>query len=141
MSVEKPRKVATLPVLLVHSFELTLSFALGIVSIIFTVFPDVLAHAPVGFETRGYFHHAWHYMLLVGAWSTFMGLVLNRPRMELAGLSLLIATLMINLITLATLGGEYPQQGMALAVRSGVLAGFGARAYLIGYYLPRLMRA
>lgn len=126
------------PFLLVHGFELAITFCLAVVSVIFTIFPDLLAHAPAGFETRGYVHHVWHYMLLAGALATFIGLCAARPRVELAGLSLLIAALTINLLTLAYIGDQYPQQGIALAVRFAVLVGLGARAYLLGVYLPKL---
>lgn len=124
-------------VLLFHPFHLPIHFSLFIVSIIFTLWPESLEHAPVAFETRGVIHHAWHYGLLLGSGLTVLGLFQagrRRLKVELIGLVLVFVALTMNLIALAfhaTDEGGEPLNGLQVAVRLGVITGVLVRVYIL----------
>lgn len=134
LSFRSPRTVA-----LLNPFELPIVVALVLVSITFTIWPDLLDHAPVSFEQRGIVHHFWHYGLLLGSLVTLAGMMAGTWRLrlvlELAGTSLLVGALSMNIIavTAATVAhdGDAAVTGLGLAVRSAVMVGFIIRAYIL----------
>lgn len=125
------------PYLLTHGFELSLAVALTVISLVFTISPEALEHAPVGFEIRGPIHHGFHFTLLGGSVAMLFGLVLARARLEMVGLILVTGAISMNLIALLT-DPQSATEGLPVALRVAVLTGVVGRLYLIAFYLPRL---
>lgn len=124
-------------VLLLNPLQLPVVVALLTVSVVFTIWPEVLEHSPVSFEQRGIIHHFWHYTLLTGAASTLFGMMSAGPRRlkaELVGLCLLIGALGINLTSAvaAALATHPPEvSGLVVAMESALIAGLSVRAYIV----------
>ncbi len=126
-------------VMVLGPFQLPLILALGVVSVVFTIWPDALQHSAISFETRGILHHVWHYSLLVGSVLTLTGMFWTdnrRLRVELSGLFILMGSVMMNLIALvasAAAGNdeEAISSGLGMALRFGVLLGLAFRAFVI----------
>lgn len=134
-SIRSPRSV-----LLLNPFELTIAFLMLILTVVFTVWPELLEHSPIGFEKRGFWHHTWHYGLLFGSFMTVWGLLsggINRLKIELIGVCLLLGGIAINLIAFLTNAfeastlAESEVSGYDLALRLGLLFGFGVRFYTL----------
>lgn len=130
-TIRSPREV-----LLLNPLQAPLVVTLLGVSVVFTFWPELLAHAPVGFEALGVMHHIWHYALLVGSAATLVGMLAASPyrlKIELIGLIILCGALAMNLAAmLSTIPPGGPDvTGMAIAVRAGVLFGLLVRAFII----------
>lgn len=132
ITLRNPRRV-----LLLNPFQTPLVVCLLAVSVVFTFWPEVLEHAPVGFEERGFVHHVWHYCLLLGAATTLVGmLVASRMRLkiELIGLILLSGTMAINLAAVVNemvVAHMTTAGGLGLAMRAAILAGLAMRIIII----------
>lgn len=132
-SIRSPWAVAVL-----MPFYLPVTLAIFIVSVVFTLWPDVLEHSPISFETLGFWHHVWHYSLMLGSALILVGLFwvsVRRLTVELIGLSVLTGAMTTNIIALTAFAfasgdGEDPS-GLGLAIRAGVIAGLAVRAYVI----------
>lgn len=118
--------------------EAALAAALLVVAVIFTVWPEALEHAPVGFETRGIVHHAWHYMLLFGSGAMLAGVVIPDVRAELAGLALTISMATMNLTALLSdsLSGDPSAvttavAGYGIGLRVGLVVGLSLRLWVL----------
>ncbi len=121
--------------------QLPLMLVLGALSIVFTIWPDVLQHSPISFETRGVLHHVWHYSLLAGSMLALVGMFSTRAyrlRVELSGLSILLGAMTMNLIALVAavssagrVGDVVETSGLDLALRFGILVGLASRAFVI----------
>ncbi len=124
-------------VMVLAPFQLPLILALGVVSIVFTIWPDALQHTAISFETRGVLHHIWHYSLLFGSVLTVVGMFwtdARRLRVELSGLFILMGSVMMNVIAQvasAAVGGEDGASGLGMALRFGILVGMASRAFVI----------
>lgn len=128
-------------VLLLHPFQVPIMVAMLIVAIVFQISPDTLSHTAVSFETRGIAHHVlFHYPLLFGAAFALAGLLIEGGRvviadltiadlLEIAGLTLVMVALAINLIALVASGADL--NGLVLATRTGMLAALAARIYIL----------
>ncbi len=125
-------------VLLLHPFELPLAVCVLAIAVVFTVFPDVLEHSPISFETRGALHHVWHYLLLLGGALTVTGLFAAGPRclvIELAGLTLLLMCLLLNFTAL--IAGEIDGSniealsGLDAALRVAAMTAVAVRMWII----------
>ncbi|MDQ3276058.1 MAG: hypothetical protein M3Q39_13795 [Actinomycetota bacterium] len=122
-------------------FEFAIALALFIVCVIFTAFPEALAHAPVGFEDRGIAHHMFHYTLLLGSLLILVGLLVKQglaDEIERAGLVLTAGALTVNLI--GFLAGDPLEElpGVGLAIRAAVILGLVLRAVAITRF-PRII--
>lgn len=132
VTIRSPRNV-----LLLNPLQLPLVVALFTVSVVFTIWPEVLEHSPVSFEQRGFVHHFWHYTLLVGSALTLAGMMSAGPRRlrtELVGLCLLIGALGINLTSAvaAALATHPPEvSGLVVAMESALIVGLGVRGYIV----------
>ncbi len=126
-------------VMVLHPFQLPLMLVLGGVSIVFTIWPDLLQHTAISFETRGVLHHVWHYSLLVGSVLTLVGMFWTSPRrlrVELSGLFILMGSLAMNLIAqvaASSTGDEADLRvsGLGMALRFGIIVGLASRAFVI----------
>lgn len=129
-------------VLVLMPFQLPVVLAIGLVSVVFTIWPEVLQHSPVGFETRGILHHVWHYSLLAGSVLALVGMFWTnqrlRLRIELAGLFVLMGAMTMNLIAIVAfisdggrVGAEAETSGLDLALRVGIILGLACRAFII----------
>lgn len=123
---------------LLYPMETALIFWMLVVSILFTIWPESLEHAPVSFEERGVVHHVWHYSLLVGAVISVAGLVVQSRRRtlwEILGLVLLASAVALNLIAVIADGvtdGVAPSLGgWDVALRFGILTGLILRIYIL----------
>lgn len=131
-TIRSPRSVV-----LLQPFQLAIAVALTIVSVVFTIWPEVLDHTPVSFERRGLIHHTWHYLLLAGSVSTLAGMFSAGPRrlkIELVGLCLLIGALSINLTSAvaAALATRPPEMsGLVVAMESAIIVGLVLRAFIV----------
>lgn len=125
-------------VALLHPIELPLVVCLLLVAVVFTVFPQALEHAPVSFEQRGLVHHAWHYSLLMGAGLAAFGLFtcdIRRGRLvQVAGFTLLVAALAMNLVALiaAETSGDprVDLSGLTIAIRVALIIGLLTRMWI-----------
>ncbi len=109
-----------------------LAACLVLVSFIFTVSPQALDHSPVAFETRGLWHHVWHYALLAGAILALVGSLSRHPRAltaELAGLILVEAAVALNTTALSTADQAIP--GVGIALRVAVMIQVGLRIWIL----------
>ncbi len=127
-------------VMVLMPFQLPLMLFLGVLSLVFTIWPGVLQHSPISFETRGIIHHVWHYSLLAGSLLALVGMFWTSPRrlrVELSGLFLLMGAMTMNLIALvsavssAGVGVTQETSGLDLALRFGVLAGLASRVVVL----------
>lgn len=130
-TIRNPRSVV-----LLQPFQLTLVLTLVAVSVVFTIWPEFLDHAPVSFERRGIVHHIHHYMLLAGATLTAVGMVSagsRRLRTELVGLCLLIGALGVNLVAEVAhaAGADQAASGLDIALRVAAVVGLTLRAYIV----------
>lgn len=91
-----------------------------ILGTVFTLWPTTLEHSPVGFEKRGGVHHAWHYAILIGGLALGIGLALYDRLLEIAGLVLCGAAVLLNLAASLTAGDESFSGGVNASV-----SGFG----------------
>ena len=128
-------------VLLLHPFQVPITLALLVVAVVFLIFPEALEHTAVSFETRGPAHHLlFHYPLLFGAAFTLAGLLIEGGRvlmtdltvaelLEITGLTLMMGAVAVNFIALIASGAEL--NGLVIAARCGMLAGFAVRLYIL----------
>jgi hypothetical protein len=120
--------------LLLFPAEITLAGSLTLLAVIFTVFPEALEHSPVSFETRGWIHHAWHYLLLLAASLTLVSHIRSDPwtaRTRLLGLLGLVLALTLNLIAEISADLSNP------ALRAGGLD-IGLRVAAISFLIIRI---
>lgn len=128
-------------VLLLNPFLLPVMLSLLGVSVVFTIWPDLLRHNAIAFETQGAVHHIWHYSLLVGSLLSLFGMLAAakwRLKAELFGLILLSAALAINLVAVISaafdpLAGDTATSGLGFALRAGVLLGMLMRIYVVAF--------
>lgn len=115
---------------------LVLAVAFVILGTVFTLWPETLAHSPVGFEKRGSVHHAWHYAILIGGLSLLAGLALHDRAFEIFGLVLCGAAVALNLAASITAGDESFQAGVNASV-----SGFGItlRVVVLAWIVLRLI--
>jgi len=125
-------------VMLLYPFQLPLSLALLSVAVVFTVFPEMLEHSPVSFETRGIIHHLFHYALLVGSALMLAGLFATHRwhiKAELIGLVLVFSAIALNLVAILSdefsTGDGDPLSGMTVAIRSAILGGLVVRMWIV----------
>lgn len=121
-------------VLLLQPFQLFLVVALVAVSVVFTIWPEVLEHSPVSFEKRGVVHHGWHYLLLAGSLITLAGMLsasVRRLRLELVGVCLLVGALGVNLVAVLDDPGASNVSGLGVALRVAAILGLTTRAYIV----------
>lgn len=115
-----------------------IAFGLFILSVVFTIWPNALEHAPISFERRGVVHHIWHYSLLGGSMLALYGMfTVGRYRLqyEFFGLLLLVNAMAMNLVAQLSL---YIESGTA-SVTDGVTGiGLGQRFIVIGILLLRM---
>jgi hypothetical protein len=120
-----------------------------LVSIVFTLWPDLLEHSPIMFETRGLIHHAWHYALMLGATLTLIGEFWASRRalaVELLGVSMLTSAVAMNLAAMVTAalaaeqhighfegGSTGAPSGFGMALRAGVVAMYLIRSWVLIY--------
>lgn len=122
--------------LLLNPIQLPLVAVLLAVSVVFTLWPTALDHAPVSFEERGLVHHVWHYALMVGSAATLAGMLsagARRLRTELVGLSILIGTLGVNLVAevAGAVEAGHAASGLDVALRAAAVLGLTVRAYIV----------
>ena len=127
-----------LEVALVYPVMAGMVFWFVVVSVMFTVWPGALEHAPVSFEERGVIHHIWHYSLLAGALATATGMLWTSQRrtlVEILGLLMLICAVTLNLIAVVgdglTDGLSGSLEGWDMALRLGILTGLALRVYVL----------
>lgn len=128
-TIRSPRSV-----ILLQPFQLSLALALAAVSVVFTIWPQVLDHSPVSFERRGIVHHVWHYMLLAGSLVTLGGMFSagrRRLRVELVGLCLLVGALGVNLVAVIADPHASNVSGLGVALRSAAILGLSVRAFIV----------
>lgn len=129
----KGRIAAARIVVVLNPFQLPLTVALFAVSVVFTIWPDALEHSPIAYETQGLIHHVWHYSLLAGSVLVLAGMFGQFGRhlqVELAGLSIIIGAMMVNVLALVSTIGQVDDEpsGFGLALRFGIIAGLIIRA-------------
>lgn len=128
ITIRNPRSV-----LLLVPLEFSLALALWLTSIVFTIWPEVLEHAPVSFEQRGVVHHVWHYALLLGSSLMLVGLLsagTRRLQIELVGLVLVIGCLGVNL-TAALASSATTIAGLGVGLRVAAILGLSIRAWIV----------
>jgi hypothetical protein len=124
-----------------------ITFAILIVAVVFTIWPDVLEHSPIAFETRGVIHHVWHYALMIGAAMTLIGefgAFRKALVVEMVGVSLLTSAVAMNLAAMVVAamtlesqghfeGGGGAPSGLGMALRAGVVAMYLIRTWVLVY--------
>jgi hypothetical protein len=138
MRVRNPREVfllnSTVPIVM----------CMFVISIVFTIWPAALNHAPIGFERRGIIHHIWHYSLLFGSVMALCGQFSassHRMRIELLGLIISTGAVGMNLAAVIAEGfaqGNAVEAGFALALKIGVALTLLLRIYVL-YAEPTVM--
>ncbi len=121
-------------VLLLHPFQLPAVVSLFVLSVTFTIWPELLDHAAVSFEVRGPVHHIWHYSLLGGAIVTLLGMFYVSRRyvqIELAGVCVLTGAVLLNLVAAISDLGAGSVTGIGLALRIAFVLGMVIRAYIL----------
>lgn len=128
----KGRIAAARIVVDLNPFQFPLALALFAVTVVFTIWPDVLEHSPIAYETQGLIHHVWHYSLLAGSVLVLAGMFGQFGRhlqVELAGLSIIGGAMMVNLLALvSTIGQDDEPSGFGMALRVGIIVGLVFRA-------------
>lgn len=134
VTIRSPRGILLLVVLF------PVVFSIFILSIVFTIWPDILEHSPISFEPRGFWHHVWHYVgLMGGSLLALWGMLSPKPHRiptEAAGLIVLTAALGMNTAALVddllNESAPYPAaSGLDLALRFGVIVMFIIRTYIL----------
>lgn len=133
ITIRSPRSV-----LLLLPFEFAFAVALWFVSVVFTIWPEALEHAPVSFEQRGFIHHVWHYALLAGSIMLLWGMFSagrRRLQVELVGLFLVLGCLGVNLTAViadAVTTHDAPDvAGLGIGLRAGFILGLLIRTYIV----------
>lgn len=133
------------------SFRSTLLMNYGVVvpvltafaaALIFTIWPEALAHSPISFEKRGILHHIWHYTLLLAPLIALYGMFSNhrwKLYIESVGLVAIALAVALNLVAQITLLLEKGQEsavlegvtGYGIALRFGIVFVTGIRCWVI----------
>ncbi len=122
-------------VLLTKPFEFLLAGTLFVLGIAMILWPDIVGHAPIGFETRGFIHHyVWHPALVIGSALTLLGLLWRRKKppavkLEFAGLLILWSALAENMLAVLIEGGDY--DAIPLVLRIVVLSFIVVRCWAL----------
>jgi len=120
--------------LLANGLEFALALAAVVTGIVFLLVPDALAETSVAVQA-GWFAYAWNVGYMLGGALTAVGLAadqkLHWPReaWELAGISLLVAGILINAIAVASIRGF---QGTASVITYlGLAVALAGRAWIV----------
>ena len=123
-------------------------FVIGVCFVIlgtlYTIFPELLEHTPVSFETRGPIHHLWHYLLLLGGFGLVIGIWIRHLQTENWALWICGGVVMLNFVALIAEdianNSTVELSGMDAAARIVVLLTVVLRLYAINVANPKIAR-